>query len=374
MSLGQGLGALAVGLGRGLQAQDERNRIAAERARMEAAAAVAQQRQARLDQQQEAQTTLQNRMRLADQARQMAGAGFTPYEPGTVNGEEAQQAEGLDAVATTPMLGAAGAATRLLGQARAQRLAGAQGGYVKTGMSEQERIRQDERDARLSGQAASLQQQAHLARERMQAETERARESNQTRRDLAGIAAAARSGPPAAARTLPMGVESAISENATVLGAIDQAEQMLNAGKGKGAFGRVMGMKRTVGLERWGATPEDVELAAVVGNVASQQIKLRSGAAVTASEWPRLRPFLPVLDGPGADDAATVGRKLQKIREIIADETNARADYYERQGYAVPAVPGRTPRTGDVRRDRPAPGPMDDPGFVDFLRSRGIAP
>lgn len=179
-------------------------------------------------------------------------------------------------------------------------------------------------------------------------------------------------GKASAAKTLPMGVESAIADNATVLSAIDQSLSQLNAGAGKSAFGRGVGTLRMIGADRMVTSGADQELAAVVGNVVSQQIKLRSGAAVTASEWPRLRPFIPVLDGPGADDVDTVRRKLQKMREIIADETNARADYYEGQGYAVPAIPGRS-RGRVPPAGQPAGQPdLSDPGFQDYLRSRGV--
>ena len=383
MSLAIGLARGLGGLAQGMAQKREQDRIMEERAQMRAAAELKdrldRERQAKLDAQNAEQMNLNNRLRLATQAREMTAAGFSPYQPGMVDAPTAAAADGVASLgsAPSPMAGMFGAAAGVLDAVNAQRspaLAEAQGGFLKTGMSEQERIRQDERESRVAQQRAQLAQAAELTRERIAAENARAQETNATRQMIAGMAAAGRQQPPATARTLPQGVESAIAENATVLNSIDMAEQSLAAGGGKTAFGRAQGIKRSLGLERMGISPEDQELAAIVGNVASQQIKLRSGAAVTASEWPRLRPFIPVLDGPGADDAATVRRKLAKMRQIIAEETNTRADYYEGQGYAVPAIPGRQARTPNARRDRPAPAPLDDPGFIDFLRSRGYAP
>lgn len=348
---------------------DEENRLR-EAARMDMAAKsfeaaqAERERQAQREAAQDSRSDFEGGYRPVTEARQQGGALETLGAGGAALGG----AGGFSLPA---------AAMQSMGEAmRTQREAFSRNGVgmAKVGESMRER---EQRLANQQREGEALQQQQARAAERAE---ERAFQSGENAKNraatLAGInarMAGSGAGQRPAPRTLPMGVEQAISENASVLNAIGQAEQMIMAGKGKGAFGRGMGVKRTLGLERWGATPEDTELAAVVGNVASQQIKLRSGAAVTASEWPRLRPFLPVLDGPGADDTATVLRKLQKIREIIAEETNTRADYYESQGYSVPQIPGRRPPNPDVRRDRPA-SPMDDPEFVNFLRSRGITP
>jgi hypothetical protein len=382
MSLAIGLARVLGGFSQGMQQEDERRRILQERAQMRAAAELKdrldRERQGRLDAQATEQTALTNRMRLAEQARQMTAAGFQPYQAGMMDGQTKATADALPAAAPVGMagglFGAAGEAVRARGMQQAHELAAAQGGFLKTQPSENERIREDERAARAEQARAAAAARAEQVRMQVDAANQRAQEANALRRDMARIAAAGRgANQPPQARTLPQGVESAISENATIIGAINSADTMLDKGMGKTAFGRTQGIKRSLGLERMGMTEEDQDLAAIVANVASQQIKLRSGAAVTASEWPRLRPFIPVLDGPGADDAATVRRKLGKMREIIAEETNARADYYERQGYAVPQIPGRRPSAPNVRTDRPA-GMMDDPGFLDYLRSRGYAP
>lgn len=69
---------------------------------------------------------------------------------------------------------------------------------------------------------------------------------------------------------------------------------------------------------------------ASVGDVGSLLIHDRSGAAVTISESPRLKPFVPLI----TDNAATVKQKLARLRALLAEETDALAsNYTEESGY-----------------------------------------
>ena len=67
----------------------------------------------------------------------------------------------------------------------------------------------------------------------------------------------------------------------------------------------------------------------------------RSGAAVTASESPRLKPFIPLI----TDDKPTALKKLRRMRQIQADDAEALAGTYNpEQGFrefkvATPATP-----------------------------------
>jgi hypothetical protein len=65
--------------------------------------------------------------------------------------------------------------------------------------------------------------------------------------------------------------------------------------------------------------PNGVTARAAVSDIGSLQLHERSGAAVTVSEWPRLRPFIPKTD----DDAATVQKKLARLLSLIQAETKA---------------------------------------------------
>jgi hypothetical protein len=65
--------------------------------------------------------------------------------------------------------------------------------------------------------------------------------------------------------------------------------------------------------------PKGVEARAAVASIGSLKIHDRSGAAVTAAEFPRLAPFIPdTKDSPG-----TIAKKLKRFRreyEIVMDE------------------------------------------------------
>jgi len=70
--------------------------------------------------------------------------------------------------------------------------------------------------------------------------------------------------------------------------------------------------------------PKGSKARAAIADLGSTIIHDRSGAAVTASEYPRLRPFIPTA----YDDDATVKMKLERFREIVAEETRLYADNF----------------------------------------------
>ena len=79
--------------------------------------------------------------------------------------------------------------------------------------------------------------------------------------------------------------------------------------------------------------PDGAAARAALGDLGSTIIHDRSGAAVTASEYPRLRPFIPTA----YDDAETVKMKLKRFRQIVAEETRLYADNFnEEMGYKRP--------------------------------------
>lgn len=81
--------------------------------------------------------------------------------------------------------------------------------------------------------------------------------------------------------------------------------------------------------------PDGVMIRAKVGDIGSLKIHDRSGAAVTAAEFPRLKPFIP----RASDDATAVATKLSnflKEYRLIQQEIE---DYAETQGYKSPRVP-----------------------------------
>ena len=92
--------------------------------------------------------------------------------------------------------------------------------------------------------------------------------------------------------------------------------------------------------------PQGVDARSVIADLGSMEVHTRSGAAVTASEWPRLAPFIP----KDKDSPDTVKKKLARFVQIYEDEQNAFAQMYSKDtGYkdvatpksGAPRVPGR---------------------------------
>jgi hypothetical protein len=78
---------------------------------------------------------------------------------------------------------------------------------------------------------------------------------------------------------------------------------------------------------------EGVNTRAAIADLGSMVIHDRSGAAVTASEFPRLAPFVPTEK----DSAETVQKKLrlfvENYRSLVDDQVN----FFRESGYKVPA-------------------------------------
>lgn len=133
---------------------------------------------------------------------------------------------------------------------------------------------------------------------------------------------------------IPPAQRGAVINNRTKLGVIDQAAAALQAypeavGLGRGLTpGMLRDRARVGGIPNPFGDPKGVGARALLGNLASLEIRDRSGAAVTASEFPRLKPFIPVLTGPDADDYETVMWKLQQFKKVIAEENLAIGDAF----------------------------------------------
>ena len=73
--------------------------------------------------------------------------------------------------------------------------------------------------------------------------------------------------------------------------------------------------------------PQGVSARAEIADIGSLKINDRSGAAVTASETPRLMPFIPLA----TDDNETVLKKLRRLKLEVANETNAMKEIYSKE-------------------------------------------
>lgn len=98
--------------------------------------------------------------------------------------------------------------------------------------------------------------------------------------------------------------------------------------------------------------PNGVPVRALVANIGSQKFHDLSGAAVTASESPRLTPFIPqATDGPGAalQKLANLRREAQNVNEMLQQT------YSRDQGFR--GSPGARPSIAII----PAPAPAAAP-------------
>jgi len=150
-------------------------------------------------------------------------------------------------------------------------------------------------------------------------------------------------------KPIPVSVTTAILDNEKSLAQIDRALALTS---GSGTVGSkadpsatgFKGFLPDVILNR--ADPSGVEARAEIGDIGSMIIHDRSGAAVTASESPRLKPFIPLI----TDDAETLKKKLNRLKsEVTATHRGVLEFYSEDQGYKpLPARGGNVnvPREG----------------------------
>lgn len=138
----------------------------------------------------------------------------------------------------------------------------------------------------------------------------------------------------------PATVVTGMLENAASLQKIDDAFAALASPDAKGSVGLLPGMVSGtpfVGQPIINAMdPKGVAVRAIIADIGSMKIHDRSGAAVTAAEQPRLRPFVPTT----TDDADTIRIKLQNFRREYASIMKDTYSVYGPEGgyKALPAI------------------------------------
>lgn len=119
---------------------------------------------------------------------------------------------------------------------------------------------------------------------------------------------------PARAKEVPASVKKAMFENDAALRKINDAMQAIDAyPSGLG------GMNILGDTIRQRTDPEGVKVRALVADIGSLKLHDRSGAAVTAAETPRLKPFIP----SATDSPETVKEKLglfQREYQALQDD------------------------------------------------------
>ena len=125
----------------------------------------------------------------------------------------------------------------------------------------------------------------------------------------------------------PAAIQKAMIENGTN---IRRAEQALALVQGNDV-GEAKGDKSATGFKGYlpnqllnRVDPEGVDARAAIADLGSLVIHDRSGAAVTAAEFPRLAPFIP----SEKDDQATIQKKLKRFVQVYRDEMSATEQAY----------------------------------------------
>jgi hypothetical protein len=157
-------------------------------------------------------------------------------------------------------------------------------------------------------------------------------------------------------KPIPETINKALTGNVSSISQIDRAIESLS--KNPSAVGLKGNLPQTILNKTY---PEGVETRALVTDIGSAIVHDRSGAAVAASEAPRLMPFIP----QATDDAQTAIKKLKQLRTRIEAEQNGILDFYSpEQGYkaslyhrqqSTPVAPGPTPDVIKSLVDKYAP-------------------
>ena len=129
-------------------------------------------------------------------------------------------------------------------------------------------------------------------------------------------------------RDVPGTVRKTLFENDAALRKVDDALAAVKK------YPEALGVSNYLGdTIRQRTDPDGVNARALVADIGSLKIHDRSGAAVTASETPRLKPFIP----SATDDEATVNKKLNLFKqEYTAIQQDIRETYSREQGYRTP--------------------------------------
>lgn len=116
---------------------------------------------------------------------------------------------------------------------------------------------------------------------------------------------------------LPASIRSAVAQNQVQLNKLEEAIRMVE--QNKDAFGLQNYIPGAVTQRLPGRGMRGgVDVRSLVADVGSLEIRDRSGAAVTAAEFPRLRPFIPLT----TDDPDKVLQNLRQMYKAVREETD----------------------------------------------------
>ena len=137
-------------------------------------------------------------------------------------------------------------------------------------------------------------------------------------------------------KPLPISAATALMSNQQNLRRAQEAQALLNGQ----SVGRAVGDKEATGWKGYAPDamlqrmdPQGIDTRAAIADLGSLVIHDRSGAAVTALEFPRLQPFIP----SPKDDPATARKKLNRFVMEYKNIVDEQTGFYKESGYKVPS-------------------------------------
>lgn len=131
-------------------------------------------------------------------------------------------------------------------------------------------------------------------------------------------------------KEIPPNINTAIQENVTAIRKIDSALNEWNVNKDATGFLKGVGNAVLPGDTLNSLDPSGAKLRALISDIGSLKIHDRSGAAVSASEFPRLKPFVPQI----GDSPETIRTKLENFKAEYLNTLRDQASVYnEANGY-----------------------------------------
>lgn len=131
-------------------------------------------------------------------------------------------------------------------------------------------------------------------------------------------------------KAIPQTVTKGMQENLTAIRQIDKTLNILDQKPDSvGGIGSIIAssVPGAGSIQNRFGDPEGTQLRALIADIGSLKIHDRSGAAVTVSEFPRLRPFIPTI----SDDPKTIKTKLGNFRAEYENILSDTMNYYSKE-------------------------------------------